>query len=289
MDRLTLSAFLLMVILAGGNAVGVKIATDELGAYWAAGTRFGAAGLIFAALMVVQRIPFPRRGALTGAVLYGALTFGAGFGLAFVAIHLIGAGTGQLLLGLVPLLTLVLAPIHGIERFRVRALIGSLIALPGLAILAADRISLNVPLGGIALALVVALLFAEAGIVVKLTPRAHPVATNAIGMLIGAAILLPVSGLAAERWVLPIQQDTWAAMAYLVVAGSVAVFWLFVFVLDRWTASSVSFEFLLIPIATIPFSALLTDERVTPLMLVGGAIILAGVYFGALAPAASAE
>ena len=56
------------------------------------------------------------------------------------------------------------------------------------------------------------------------------------------------------------------------------------FVLRRWTASAVSFEFLLIPLATIPFSALLTGEVITPLMLVGGAIILAGVYLGALAP-----
>ena len=42
--------------------------------------------------------------------------------------------------------------------------------------------------------------------------------------------------------------------------------------------------FLLIPLATIPFSALLTGEVITPLMLVGGAVILAGVYLGALAP-----
>jgi drug/metabolite transporter (DMT)-like permease len=286
-NRVTLAAFVVMVILAGGNAVGVKIATDELGAYWAAATRFGLAGLIFAAVLVIQRVPFPHGGALLGSVLYGALAFGIGFGLAFVAIGKTGAGTGQLLLGLVPLFTLVLAPVHGLEQFRLRAVIGSVAALAGVAILAADRISLNIPIEGIALAVVVALLFAEAGIVVKLTPRAHPVATNAIGMLTGAAILFPISAVAAERWVLPVQQDTWAAMVYLVFAGSIAVFWLFLFVLGRWTASAASFEFLLIPIATIPFSALLTHERITPLMLVGAAIILAGVYFGALAPSAS--
>jgi drug/metabolite transporter (DMT)-like permease len=78
--------------------------------------------------------------------------------------------------------------------------------------------------------------------------------------------------------------DTWAAIMYLIVPGSLGVFWLFVVVLRRWTASAVSFEFLLIPLATIPFSALLTGEVITPLMLVAGAIILAGVYLGALAP-----
>jgi drug/metabolite transporter (DMT)-like permease len=103
-------------------------------------------------------------------------------------------------------------------------------------------------------------------------------------MLVGAAVLLPVSLFIGERWVLPTQQDTWAAMVYLVLAGSVAVFWLYVFVLRRWSASAASFEFLLIPLATIPFSAVLTHEVITPIMLLGGAIILVGVYFGALAP-----
>ena len=273
-----------MVVLAGGNSVGVKIATDELDHFWAAALRFGASGLLFALLMVPLRSPIPHGTALLGAVTYGVLAFGVAFGLAFVAIPMTGAGAGQLLLGLVPLLTLILAPLHGLEPFRLRAMLGSLVALVGVGILAADRISVDIPLAGIGLGIAVAFLLAEAGIVLKLTPRADPIASNAVGMLAGALILLPISFLLGEQWSLPAQPDTWAAMVYLVVPGSLAVFWLFVFVLRRWTASAVSFEFLLIPLATIPFSALLTGEVITPLMLVAGAIILAGVYLGALAP-----
>jgi hypothetical protein len=36
-DRPALAAFPLMVLLAGGNAVGVKVATDELDPFWAIG------------------------------------------------------------------------------------------------------------------------------------------------------------------------------------------------------------------------------------------------------------
>jgi drug/metabolite transporter (DMT)-like permease len=218
-DRTTLGAFLLMVVLAGGNSVGVKIATDELDHFWAAALRFGVTGLLFAVLMVPLRTQFPRGGALLGAVTYGVLAFGLAFGLAFVAIPLTGAGAGQLMLGLVPLLTLVLAPLHGLERFRLRAVIGSLVALVGVAVLAADRISIDIPLEGIGLAFLVALLLAEAGIVVKLTPKADPVATNAVGMLAGALLLVPISLLLREHWALPTQQDTWLAMAYLIIPG----------------------------------------------------------------------
>jgi len=284
-DALTAVAFVVLVTLAGGNAVGIKIVGDELAPFWGAALRFGAAGVIFAALMLALRVPVPRGAALAGAVLYGLLAFGAAFGIAFVAIPMTGAAAAQVLLGLVPLLTLVLVPFHGLERFRPRAFIGSLVALVGVAILAADRIALDIPPEGIGLAILVALLLAEAGVVAKMTAGAHPIATNAVGMLAGVALLVPISLVAREEWRLPAQSDTWAAAAYLVLAGSVVVFWLFIFVVRRWTASAASFQFLLIPLATIPISAILTREVITPVMLLGGAIVLGGVYLGAFAPA----
>ena len=169
-DRVTLAAFLLMVVLAGGNSVGVKIATDELDHFWAAALRFGASGLLFALLMIPLRSPIPHGKALLGAVTYGVLAFGIAFGLAFVAIPMTGAGAGQLLLGLVPLLTLILAPLHGLEPFRLRAMLGSLVALVGVGILAPDRISVDIPLAGIGLGIAVALP-ARGG---RHRPEAHP-------------------------------------------------------------------------------------------------------------------
>jgi len=273
-----------MVVLAGGNAVGIKIAAQELEPLWGAGIRFAASGLVFALIGAALRVPIPRGAALGGAMLYGTFAFGAAFGLGFTAIPMIGAGTGQLLFGLIPLLTLILAPLHGLEPVKLRALLGSLVALAGVGVLAVDRITLDVPPLGLGLAVLAALMLAESGIVAKMTPRADPIATNAGGMLTGAAILLPLSLLLGEHWTLPVQDDTRLALAYLVVAGSLAVFWLFLFVLRRWDASVVSFEFLLIPLATIPFSALLTHELITPTMLVGGAVILGGVYVAVLIP-----
>jgi drug/metabolite transporter (DMT)-like permease len=47
--------------------------------------------------------------ALTGALLYGELNFGAAFALAYYALVRLHAGLGQTLLALVPLATLLLA------------------------------------------------------------------------------------------------------------------------------------------------------------------------------------
>src|SRR5688572_19567757 len=72
-DARTLVAFVILIVLAGGNAVGIKIIGDELAAFWGAVMRFAAAGSIFAALMLVWRVPIPRGQALVGAVVYGLL------------------------------------------------------------------------------------------------------------------------------------------------------------------------------------------------------------------------
>ena len=74
-------------------------------------------------------------------------------------------------------------------------------------------------------------------------------------------------------------------MAYLAVIGSAAVFLMVLFVLHRWSASATSYTFLLIlPLVTIVLGAVLLDERVTPAFLVGGAVVLVGVYVGAFLP-----
>jgi drug/metabolite transporter (DMT)-like permease len=279
-SRLTLAAFGAMVLLAGGNAVGIDVAADELPPFWAAGLRFTAAGLIFLAAMLVMRVSVPRGRSLLGAVAYGVLGFFLAFAVAFWAIPQTGAGTGQTLIALVPLLTLLLAAVHHQETIRIRPIAGAGIAVAGVAILAADRLNADIPPVALLAVVFAATCLAETGVLLKGTPRAHPVATNAVGMLVGGLLLAILSAAVGETWALPVHSDTWTAMLFLVVFGSVAVFWLYLFVLGRWTASAVSIEFLLIPIATVVYSAILTGEAITPALLAGGAVILAGVYVG---------
>ena len=283
-QRLNAIVFAAIALIGGGNAVGVVVAVQELDPFWAAATRFIAAGAIFAAAMVAFRIPVPRGGALVGSLIYGILGFFGAFAFLFTGLRETPAGTAQTIIALVPLLTLLLAVAHGLERFSLRALIGALVAFAGLVFLVADRIEADVPLLSLLAVVAGAALLAESGVVLKLTPRAHPVASNAVGMLGGGALLLGLSAFAGEAWVAPEQSDTWAAMVFLVLGGSVAVFGLYVFLLGRWTASAVSYILLLQPLATIAYSAVLTREPITPALFIGAAIILLGVYIGAFAP-----
>jgi drug/metabolite transporter (DMT)-like permease len=68
------------------------------------------------------------------------------------------------------------------------------------------------------------------------------------------------------------------------VVGSVAVFLLWIFVLQRWTASRAAYVMVLIPFFAVALSAWLDHEPVKGGLVIGGLIVLAGVYFGALRP-----
>jgi drug/metabolite transporter (DMT)-like permease len=280
-QRLNIAVFVSIALIGGGNPVGVAIVVDELDPLWAAAVRFLAAGAIFALAMVLFRVPVPRGRAFAGSLLYGVLGFFAAFTCLFWGFQDTPPATGQIIIALVPLLTLGLAVAHGLERFSVRALVGALIALGGLAFLVSDRIAADVPPLSLLAVVAGAAFLAESGVVLKLTPRAHPVGSNAVGMLGGSLLLLALSAIVGDAWQAPAQADTWAAMAFLVLFGSVAVFGLFAFLLSRWTASATSYILLIQPLPTLVYSAILTNEPITPALFIGGGIMLLGVYIGA--------
>lgn len=288
-SAVTLLAFGGVVLLGGANAIGVKVTVQELTPFWGAGTRFAAAGVLMLLLVAVARRPAPRGRSLGGAALYGVVGFAASYGFAYIGLRDVPAGTAMVLIALTPLFTFGLAIAHGQERFHVQGLVGGLIAVIGIGVVFADQLSADVPVVSLALILLAAVAIAESSVIVKAIPRSDPFATNAVAMLTGAVLLLVLSLAAGEPWVLPTQASTWAAVGYLVLFGSVVMFALFLFTLQRWTASAVSYVTLLMPLVTVVLAAVLTGERITPSFLLGGAVILGGVYVGAFLKARPAR
>jgi len=279
-DRVTAAAFLLAVVLAGANALAIGFSNDELAPYWGAALRFAAAGLVCVAIVALRRLEVPRGRALVGMMAYGLIAIGVSFGLLYWALVEVPTGVGVVILALVPLLTLVLAVAQGVEPFRWLAAIGALVAAAGVGIISADQLAGRVPILPLLAAIGAAVGIAQSNVMIKRLPEVHPITTNAIAMLTGAALLSVVSGALGERWVLPSEAVTWLAVGHLVLVGTVVVYALGLFVLTRWTASSASYLHILLPLVAVPLGAIFRDEPITPLFLVGAAVVLAGVYVG---------
>ena len=126
------------------------------------------------------------------------------------------------------------------------------------------------------------LCFAQGTVLAGRYPSVHPVVTNALGMAVGAIILLTLSLLFRQAIVLPEHGETWAAVAYMVVLGSGPVFVLYVVVARLWSSSRAAYGFVVIPLVAIALSVWIDDEPIGAGLVLGGPLVLAGVYVGAL-------
>ena len=281
-DRLTMIAFLFMVLVAGGAAVAIRITFAELPPFWSGGARFGLAALIFWVLMLVRKVALPRGKALAGAALFGFLGVGASFLFLMWGLVETPASLFQVIGALVPLLTILFAFLHGLEKLRWQGITGALLAVAGIAFAVNGYKGVAISIPHILAIVVGTACIAESAVIAKQIPRSNPIATNAVAMTVGSAMLLFVSLLTQEQWVIPTKSATWAAYLYLVVFVSVIVFLLYLWLLGRWTASGTSFAFVLMPLVTIVLASLISDESITLSLIIGAALVISGVVFGVL-------
>ncbi len=281
-ERIALVTFLGYSVLAGGNAVGVRFSNQELDPFWGATLRFGLAALLMLTVMMVSGHRFPAGRALLGAALYGLLAYGGAFAFFFYALVELESGFGQILLSIVPLVTLLLAVTQRLERLSRSSVVGALLAVTGVVVMSGLTLEGPVPILSILAALGSSVCFAQAAITVKRFPPVHPIVINAVGMTVGAIFLALLTLIAGNEVRLPQQATTWWAVVYMAVIGSGVVFTLYVVVLRYWDASRANYGFVIVPIVTVLISAWLLDEQLTFGLLGGGAVVFAGVYLGAL-------
>jgi drug/metabolite transporter (DMT)-like permease len=282
----TIAAFAGAVTLGGANFLAVRFSNRELAPVWGAGLRFSLAALLFASIAVALRLRRPRGPQLLLTGLYGLFSFALSYALMYWALVRVTAGMAAVVLAVVPLVTLLLAAAQRLERLSGRTVIGSLLALGGIASTTLGSNGVVLPLSGLLAMAAAALTIGQSVILGKRVSGNHPAMTNAVGMAVGAPILLGISAVAGEQWVLPRQTEVIWSVAYLVTLGSIGLFILTILVVRRWSASATSYMFVLFPIVTMLLGAWLADEPLTARGALGAALVMSGVWFGALSPAA---
>jgi drug/metabolite transporter (DMT)-like permease len=278
----TLAAFSGAVLIGGANYIAVKFSNEEIDPLSGAALRFSAAALLLFLICAIGRYPLPRGRQAVGAALYGLLGFGISYALVYYAIVGLGAGPTAVILGAVPLATLLLAVVHGQEALSIRGVAGGLLALIGIGVLSVGALEADLEPSYTIAAVVAVLSIAESSVVIKGFPSAHPMSTNAVGMAIGALLLIAAAFAFDQTWSLPTTARTWVALVWLVVVGSVGLFWLFLYVIGRWTASASVYAITLMPVVAVVLGALLADEPITVGLVIGCALVLAAVYIGAI-------
>lgn len=284
-DALTLVALGVLVLLIGANPLAVRFTNREIPPLWGAGTRLAIAAAVFFGYVLIRRIELPRGRDLRGALLFGAVQFGLGFGLGYWALVKVPASVAGVMLAGAPLFTLAIAVVSRVELPTVRGLIGALISIGGIAVILGGGSAAGLPWQYLAAMAGFVACLSGGLVIAKALPGVHPAAMNAIGTSVGAVVLIPLAVILGEGTPLPQADLTWAVQLYVTLVGSVGVFGLILFVVRRWTATGASYQTVLSPPVTILLAAWLLGEPLSPRLAVGAAIVLIGVYVGALSHA----
>jgi drug/metabolite transporter (DMT)-like permease len=279
----TYAAFLGAVLIGGANFVAVSLSNVELPPLFGAAVRFALAAVLFLLIARVRRVPAARGRAAAGAALYGMLGFGAAYALLYYSLVGLEAGTVAVIMGAVPLFTLGIAVLRGQERLSLRAVLGGVLAVAGIAVLSTGSVGGDVANSYFVAAILGSVAVAASSVVARALRDVHPVNMNAIGMLAGTALLVIGSLALGESWLVPTERNTLLAVVWLVLFGSIGLFQLFLYVIRRWTASATVYAVAAMPVVAVALGAIILDQPVTPRVVAGGVIVIAAVYVGAIA------
>lgn len=215
----------------------------------------------------------------------------AGLGLLFFALFPIlfnasliytTAARGALALSTLPLLTLLVGALLGVEQLTLRKTLGVLIAMSGVALALLSNLA-TVPEGAwrgdllmIGAALCMALYNVWSRPFIR---RSGPIPFATAGMGVGALCLIIVS--AARGGFAPLaafDMPQWSAVAYLGVFGGAVTFFLWAFALGRASPTRVAISVTVNPITASLFGAALLGEAIRWNLVVGLVTVFAGIW-----------
>ncbi|WP_431917391.1 EamA family transporter [Micromonospora wenchangensis] len=283
------TALILVYVLWGSTYLGIRVVVESLPPLGSAATRFGGAALVLAVVLRLRR----GRGALRvdrrqlgSAALVGALLLAGGNGLVVLAESgpsgvAVPSGIAALLVATVPLLVVLLRTVTG-DRPPGWTFAGVTLGFLGLVLLVLPRGGSGaVPLVG-ALTVVAGAVCWSVGSFLsnRLRMPADPFVATVYEMVAGAVALVVLSLARGElRGFSPAQVTvrSWLALAYLLVAGSLVAFTAYVWLLANAPISLAATYAYVNPVVAVALGALLVAEPVTGQVLLGGAVIVAGV------------
>lgn len=283
-DRAAYLMLTAMAICFGGTWVAGAVAVEAAPPFTIAAVRFGVASvLLFAWARLANRPLSPLNRRDWPLVIGLGVTAIAGYNWLFLTgLTLAPASDGAIIVpGLAPVFTVILAGFILRERLGARGYIGLAVAAVGLYLVvnptgATDERRL---LGDV-MFLAGAVCWGVYSILARIAShRFNPVSTTLYGTALGTVILVPLALLegGVDR-LTHAPADALAGIAYLALFGTVAAFVLLNMGVARIGASRASAFALLVPIIGVLSSVWLLGEKLGPLTVVGGAIVLIGLW-----------
>lgn len=244
--------------------------------------RWGIGFLCLLPCALLLRVRWPQRSDWPAVMALGICFFGLFFILYNIAVSYTTAARASLALATLPLHTMVVGAILGVERLTARKIAGVGIAVLGVAAALAAGLAQS-PAGAWRGELIMTgAVFCMAFYNVLSRPlmqRSSALGFLTVGMGAGALVLVLV-GFAKGSFAALAHFTTaqWIAGLYLGAGGGALAFMLWVMALARATPTRVANTMTVNPIAATLLAALLIGEPITPNLLIGLVAVFAGIW-----------
>ena len=200
-----------------------------------------------------------------------------------VGLQWLPASSAGLLLATEPVWVLVIGYVFLGERVGPRVLLGSGVALAGVAVIAGPSALSSAngmpAVAGAALVLLATMAFGGYTIVLRpLSEKYGPVPATAASTVVGA---VPYVALVGPFWPSRLSQPAWAELLFLALGCTVAGMLLWNLAVVRGGSARISRLLYLEPVVSVLGAVILLGEQATAAVVIGGVLVIAGVLMTA--------
>jgi drug/metabolite transporter (DMT)-like permease len=276
-------AFLAIWIVWGSTYLAIRYAVATIPPLYTAGMRHLTAGLILLAWCAWKKLR-PTWPQIRASIVIGALFFLIGHGSLHWAEQVVPSGLASLLITTEPMFVFAITcAVEKRWRMNVTLLAGILLGVAGVALLVGRSVLSSNPkmfLGTVAI--LVGSLSWSAGMVYSRRSHlsGHPMLLSALSLLAGAVMLLTVGTLTGEARgfsLSSVSHRSWAALAYLIIFGSVITFSAYNWLLEHYSPTLIATHTYVNPIVAVLLGWLIAREPITLNLGIAAAMVVGAV------------
>lgn len=239
-------------------------------------------GIIYVGYFILKKEPWPKGKQWRTIFVLAILNFVLSNGLSTWGVKYISSGLGAIIAAIFPIWIVVICFFRG-ERISKIAVVGLLISFCGICVIFIDHLAdfLRPDFQfGILLSVIATITWAFGTLHIKKKAASfNPYFSLGLQMLISSFFLLGITESAGMN--IPIQQiplNSWFAIAYLVIIGSVLTFVAFIYTLQHLPKEISSIYAYINPIVALLLGFLIFGETLTQAIVIGVLITLTGLY-----------
>lgn len=239
-------------------------------------------GIAYVGYFRWRKTPWPNRTQWKTILILSLLNFVLSNGLSTWGVRYISSGLGAILGAIFPIWIVIISYFRG-EKLNAKAVAGIAICFAGICVVFYEHLKdlLNPNFGfGITLSLIATLTWAFGMLYTKKKAATfNPYFSLGLQMMTSSLFLFTIIG--ATGHTIPLTEipaQSWWAIGYLVVIGSLLTFIAFIYALQKLPAEINSIYAYINPIVAVLLGAFIFDEPLTFYIGLGGLTVLAGLY-----------